>query len=295
MTAPDRMPPGPESPLFARIGVASAFGPPVAGGAALLDELAGVALEAARRAAAILLSGARRPAREVTTKVSDTDMVTDTDRASEEEVSRVIREQRPEDGVLAEEGTAWTGSSGVRWVVDPLDGTTNFLFGVPQFSVSIAAEIEGEGVVGIVIDPLRDETWAAVKGRGARLNGEPCSGAPGRSTLDTALVATGFGYRAEERRRQASVASHVIPAVRDIRRFGSAALDLCWTAGGRFDAYYEWGLSPWDLTAGRLIVGESGLRVDVLAGGLVVAAASGLYEELIELITSAGGFAHLTG
>jgi myo-inositol-1(or 4)-monophosphatase len=226
----------------------------------------------------------------VETKTSETDLVSDADRASEEAVSQVIRASRPGDALLAEEGTTHGGASGVRWLVDPLDGTTNFLFGVPQFCVSIAAEIEGDQVVGVVIDPLRDETWAAVKGRGARCNGSPCTGAPGRSSLATALVATGFGYRPDRRRRQALVAARVIPAVRDIRRLGSAALDLCWTAAGRFDAYYEWDLEPWDLAAGRLIVAESGLSAELLPGGLIVAAPRELFGPLVQLIDDAGGF-----
>jgi myo-inositol-1(or 4)-monophosphatase len=293
MASPDPITrPREQARLFESISTEQAFGEARSDEDAALHELADVALEAARSAATILLAGARRPATGVTTKVSQTDMVTDTDRASEEAVSRVISQRRPDDGVLAEEGTAWPGRTGVRWVVDPLDGTTNFLFGVPQFSVSIAAEIDGQGVVGVVVDPIRDETWAAVRGRGSRVNGVALRGAREDATIGTALVATGFGYRSEDRQRQALVASRVIPVVRDIRRFGSAALDLCWTAGGRFDAYYEWGLNAWDLTAGRLIVAESGQRIEVLAGRLVVAAGFGLFDQIVNLLASAGGFSH---
>jgi myo-inositol-1(or 4)-monophosphatase len=276
--------------LFVDITAEVAFGPPDSDADPLLGELASVALDAARAAASILVAAASRPVRGIETKTSDTDLVSDADRASEAAVSRVIRTRRPADALLAEEGTSRSGGSGVRWLVDPLDGTTNFLFGVPQFCVSIAAEIEGHEVVGVVMDPLRDETWAAVKGRGSRCNGAPCAGAPGRSSLATALVATGFGYRPDRRRHQALVAAQVIPAVRDIRRLGSAALDLCWTAAGRYDAYYEWDLEPWDLAAGRLIAAESGLRAELLPGNLIVAAPGELFDPLVQLIAAAGGF-----
>jgi myo-inositol-1(or 4)-monophosphatase len=276
--------------LFVDLTADVAFGPPARDVDPLLRELASVALDAARAAATILVAAASGPVGGVATKTSDTDLVSDADRASEAAVSRIVRTMRPDDALVAEEGTSLGGGSGVRWLVDPLDGTTNFLFGVPQFCVSIAAEIEGEEVVGVVIDPLRDETWAAVKGGGSRCNGSPCAGAPGRSSLSTALIATGFGYRPDRRRRQALVAASVIPAVRDIRRLGSAALDLCWTAAGRYDAYYEWDLERWDLAAGRLIAAESGLRAEILPGGLIVAASAELFDRLVELIAAAGGF-----
>jgi myo-inositol-1(or 4)-monophosphatase len=201
----------------------------------------------------------------------------------------VLRERRPDDGLLAEEGTARAGSTGVRWVVDPLDGTTNFLFGVPQWCVSIAAEIDGHPVVGIVVDPSRDETWSAVRGRAARRNGIESVVAERRSTLETALVSTGFGYAADRRRWQAAVLATVAPAVRDLRRFGSAALDLCWVGGGRVDAYYEWGLNPWDLSAGRLVAEQAGARVGVLGDRLVVATTPSLWDPLVELLEQAGG------
>jgi len=265
------------------------FGVPPAGSDPLLADLASVALSAARAAAAVLKLGATRAPAGVETKTSATDMVSDVDREAEAAVSRVLSELRPNDGVLGEEGTARDGTTGIRWVVDPLDGTTNFLFGIPQFAVSVAAEVGGLSVVGVVTDPSRDETWAAVQGWGARLNGSPCRVAEGRSTLATALVGTGFGYQATRREWQASVAAKLIPAVRDIRRFGSAALDLCWTAGGRYDAYYEWGLNPWDLAAGALICTESGGRVEALPGRLIVAAPPGLFDPLCELLVAAGG------
>jgi myo-inositol-1(or 4)-monophosphatase len=223
------------------------------------------------------------------TKTSATDMVSDVDREAEAAVSDVLSRMRPDDAVLGEEGTVRKGKTSVRWVVDPLDGTTNFLFGIPQFAVSVAAEIEGSPAVGVVVHPSHGEIWAARRGGGARLNGSPCRVASGRSSLPTALVATGFGYRSARREWQAEVARRVIPSVRDIRRFGSAALDLCWTAGGRYDAYYEWGLNPWDLAAGALICEEAGGRVEALPGRLIVAAPPDLFDPLCELLASAGG------
>lgn len=263
------------------------FGP-AASPDALGDELASVALAAARAAAAIQVAGFGGIRDRVDTKSSITDMVSEVDRQAEAAVVAILTERRPGDAILGEEGASRSGTTGVRWVVDPLDGTTNYLFGVPSFCVSIAAEVGGDGQVGVVIDPSRAETWAAAAGRGARLNGRPVSVAVGRSLLSTALVSTGFGYRSHRRAYQARIAATVLPAVRDIRRFGSAALDLCWVAGGRVDAYYEWGLNPWDLAAGRLICDEAGARTGVLPGRTIIAAVPSLYDPLAELLISAG-------
>lgn len=254
----------------------------------LFLDLAAAALEAAQAAAEVLVSGA--PVSGVETKISSTDMVSDVDRASEAAVADILGRLRPDDGLIGEEGTSRPGTTGVKWVVDPLDGTTNFLFGIPQFAVSIAAEIDGRAVAGVVIDPSRHEVWAALAGCGSFRNGVRCATPDGRSTLGTALCATGFGYRAERRRWQAEVAAAVIPQVRDIRRLGSAALDLCWTGGGRYDAYFEWGLNPWDFSAGALVATEAGARVEVLGHRLVVAAYPSLFEPLCRLLESSGGF-----
>jgi myo-inositol-1(or 4)-monophosphatase len=255
-----------------------------------LAELAETAMEAAEAAAAVLVAGAGGAVTGVSTKISATDMVSDVDRASERAVGEVLGRRRPHDGLLGEEGTNRAGTTGVRWVIDPLDGTTNFLFGIPQFAVSIAAEIEGEPVAGVVLDPSRREIWSAAKGHGSFLNGGRCSVAAGRSTLDRALCATGFGYRPERRQWQAAVAAEVIPAVRDIRRFGSAALDLSWTGGGRYDAYFEWGLNRWDFSAGALVASEAGARVESVGRHLVVAAPPDLFGPLCDLLERAGGF-----
>ena len=262
---------------------------PAPGG--LAADLAAAALEAAQRAARILEQGAPGRGQAVSgveTKISSTDMVSDVDRESEAAVAAVLARARPDDAVLGEEGTSRPGTTGVTWVVDPLDGTTNFLFGIPQWSVSIAAEMDGRPVAGVVVDPSRHEVFAAIAGHGSFLNGRRCRVRNDRSTLETALVATGFGYRAERRRWQAQVAATVIPAVRDIRRLGSAALDLCWIGAGRFDAYFEWGLNPWDMSAGALVAAEAGAVVEVLGYRLVVAAPPHLYEPFRGLLQSAG-------
>jgi myo-inositol-1(or 4)-monophosphatase len=231
-----------------------------------------VAVPVAEKAADLLREGAGRTRSSVGTKSTATDMVTEMDRASEALIVDALLAARPDDGILAEEGSARTGSSGVRWVIDPLDGTTNYLYGVPGWSVSIAAETEGadgEVVAGVVLDVVHGELYTAAAGHGARCNGDPihCSD---QDQLSNALLATGFGYAPERRRAQARVLVDLLPQVRDIRRQGSAAVDLCWTARGRVDAYYEKGLSWWDLAAGSLVAREAGAAVTDLAGGPVV-------------------------
>ncbi|MDP9293037.1 MAG: inositol monophosphatase, partial [Actinomycetota bacterium] len=175
-----------------------------------------------------------------------------------------------------------------RWIVDPLDGTTNFLFGIPQWAVSIAAHDGERTVAGVVYDPLRDECWSAAADGEALLDGVPVRGSE-RSDLATALVATGFGYDAGVRAAQGKTVLKLLPRVRDIRRLGSAALDLAWTAAGRFDAYYERGVQVWDFAAGALICERAGLAVAHLGpappapAGLLVAPAA-IIEELADLV-----------
>ena len=200
----------------------------------------------------------------VTAKSSPTDLVSEADHAAERLIRERLAAARPGDGFLGEEGGNATGSSGLRWVVDPLDGTINFLFGIPQWAVSIACEDEHGTMVGVIYDPMRDELWTAERDGPALLDGRPIQ-ASTRDDLATALVATGFGYDAEVRRLQAAVAAELLPRVRDIRRAGSAALDLAWTAAGRYDAYYERGLNAWDLAAGVLLCRRAGLAVRTLA------------------------------
>jgi myo-inositol-1(or 4)-monophosphatase len=276
------------APAAHHLRVEEIFGPVPDGEDPELAELADVALAAASGAAALAAEGFGRSRSDVETKSSATDMVSEIDRNAEELISTLIGQARPDDGLLGEEGASREGASGVRWVVDPLDGTTNYLFGIPAWSVSVAAERDGTPIVGVVVDPSSDDIWAAVQGRGTRRNGRRQQVAEGRSTAATALVATGFGYRAERRAWQAGVVARLLPRVRDIRRFGSAALDLCWVGGGRFDAYYEWGLNPWDLAAGTIICREAGGVVRVLGDRLILATTPSLAGPLTELLTASG-------
>jgi myo-inositol-1(or 4)-monophosphatase len=212
-------------------------------------------------------------------------MVSDADREAEAALTRLLAAERPDDGLLGEEGADAGGTSGRRWVVDPLDGTTNYLYRYRAWAVSVALEdAGGEGLVGVVHDPLNGETFSASRGGGAFLNGEPIA-VSGHDELRTALVATGFGYDPEVRRGQAELLLRVLPRVRDVRRAGAAALDLCHVAAGRLDGYYERGIHHWDYAAGALIVAEAGGRVLPLEGGRfgLAAAAPGLVEELVEL------------
>jgi myo-inositol-1(or 4)-monophosphatase len=235
--------------------------------------LLSVAVAAATRAARLIEEAKGRPREHISTKSSPTDLVTEVDRAAERCVVSELSERRPDDAILAEEGTSREGTTGVRWVIDPLDGTTNYLFGVPAYSVSVAAEVDGRAEVGVVVDPSRSEIWRAARGRGAWRNDQPLELVPADvPPLDRALVATGFSYLPERRAYQAKVVSHVLPRVRDIRRFGSAALDASWVAAGRVTAYYELGLQPWDLAAGVLIAEEAGAEVAVLDDGTTVVA-----------------------
>ena len=245
-----------------------------------------------REVGALLRDGLERARLQVDTKSTGTDMVTEMDHAAEARILELILGARPDDGFLGEEGTDLPGTSGVRWVVDPLDGTTNYLYALPGFAVSIGAEVDGIVVAGVVYDVVRDELFAATLGGGATRNGQPIR-ASEATALPLALVATGFGYDADRRRRQAEVLVHVIPRVRDIRRFGAAAVDLCSVACGRVDAYFERGLAPWDLAAGGLIATEAGATVTGFDGGPsqapdVVASAPGISAALLALLSETG-------
>ena len=255
-------------------------------------ELRLLAEAVARDAGALLRDQLDRVRLEVGTKSSATDMVTEMDRAAEARIVEGLLGARPDDGMVGEEGTDRVGTSGVRWIVDPLDGTTNYLYGLPGFGVSIAAEVAGEVVAGVVADVVRGELFAATLGGGATRDGAPIRPSA-CAELPVALVATGFSYDAERRRRQAAVLVEVLPQIRDIRRFGAAAVDLCSVACGRVDAYYEKGLAPWDLAAGALIAAEAGAVVTSFGGGppadgTVVAAAPAIAEALRTLIVAAG-------
>jgi myo-inositol-1(or 4)-monophosphatase len=225
-------------------------------------------------------------------KSTPTDLVTAADRASEQLVVAGLHAARPDDAVLGEEGGDRQGGSGVRWLLDPIDGTVNYVYGLRQYAVSLAAEVHGEVVAGVVYNPETGEEWTAVRGGGAWRDGRRLSG-PRASSVDQALLGTGFGYDARQRAAQARVVAALLPEVRDIRRFGSAALDLCFVAEGRLDAYYESGLNAWDRAAGELIAQEAGVLVTGLRGepagpAMTLAAPPALHkplhDRLVELV-----------
>lgn len=257
-----------------------------------LEELLEVAEVAARTAAAVLLGRFGGPDVDVRAKTTPTDLVSEADVAAERALREALAVRRPDDAVLGEEGGDRGGGSGLRWVVDPLDGTVNFLFGIPHWCVSVACEDLVEGtLVGVVHDPLRGETFAAHRDGPATLDGEPIASSR-RDDVATAMVATGFHYDAQVRAMQGRVAADLLPRVRDIRRLGSAALDLAWTACGRYDAYYERGLNPWDRAAGALLCERAGLALrelpaaGVLPDGLLVSPPA-LLEPLADMVVEA--------
>ena len=254
------------------------------------DELLDLAVSAATDASQLLLGSLHVARATVTTKTSLTDMVTEMDHASEALLRERLLGARPQDGFLGEETGETAGTSGIRWVCDPLDGTTNYLYGHPGFNVSVAAEDDGGAVVGVVVDPLQSDVFTATRGGGARRNGAviACS-TKGADDLGTALCATGFAYDAARRRRQAEVLVRVLPQVRDVRRMGAAAVDLCSVASARVDAYWERGLAWWDHAAGGLVAAEAGARVAYDTDlGFTLAAPPGLFGPLHDLLVDAG-------
>jgi myo-inositol-1(or 4)-monophosphatase len=263
--------------------------PTFAGEPAAQQELLALAVDLAKRAGTLLLErfeAGREPA--LASKSTPTDLVSEADLASERLIRDTLARSRPADGFLGEESGGEDGSSGLTWIVDPLDGTINFLFGIPQWCVSVAVADSRGSLVGAIFDPCRDELFAATREGRPTLNGAPIL-ASDRGELASAMVATGFAYSAEVRAAQAEVLARLLPRVRDIRRFGSAALDLAWTACGRYDAYFERTTKPWDIAAGTLVCERAGLTVTELPerGGLplgVLACVPALAGELLELV-----------
>lgn len=223
-------------------------------------------------------------------KSSSVDIVTHTDRESEALIRAMLAEARPDDGFFGEESDATESTSGLHWIVDPIDGTVNFLYGIPHYAVSIGV-VEGSpdpltwrALAGCVVNPATAEVFTAAEGGGAFLNGKPIRVAPAVS-LEQALIGTGFAYDSGMRGRQGAVIAQLLPLVRDIRRGGTASLDLCYVAAGRLNAYFERTLSPWDHAAGALIAREAGARVTGRAGvapskDFILAAAPQLAELL---------------
>ncbi|WP_127480910.1 inositol monophosphatase family protein [Nocardioides pantholopis] len=267
---------------------------PEPGTADLAEELAGLALEVARAAAALVRDRATRHVEVAATKSSDIDVVTEADRASEELIRGLLLQRRPDDAVLGEEGEDHPGTSGVRWVVDPIDGTVNFLYGIPEYAVSIAAEVRGEVVAGVVLDVAAGTEYVAhlrPGGAVATRDGQPI-GVRGPAPLSQKLVATGFSYSSAVRAAQGRALLALLPRIRDIRRRGSCALDLCHLAEGTVDAYVEEGVNHWDHAAGGLVARAAGARTELLpgAGGLelLVCAPEHGFEEFRTAVLDAG-------
>ena len=259
-------------------------------------ELFDIGVAAARAAGEFLLASRPRDLT-IATKSSPTDVVTQMDTAAERLVASSIHAVRPDDAILGEEGqtdAAGGASSGrrVRWIVDPIDGTVNYLYALPQWAVSIAAEVDGVVEVGVVFDPSKDELFTAIRGRGARLNGAPVA-VSRCAEMSQALVGTGFSYDARLRARQAQVLAEVLPLTRDMRRLGAASLDLCAVAVGRLDGYFERRLNLWDYAAAALVATEAGGRVEGLRGAaasgeFLLAATPGIFDPLHDLLASLG-------
>jgi myo-inositol-1(or 4)-monophosphatase len=267
---------------------------PFSGAPPELRELLALASDLALQAGRVHAEG-RRAALTIETKSSPTDVVSQVDKKAEALIVDRLRTERPRDALLAEEGSRLEGTSGVRWVVDPLDGTTNYVYGYPAYAASIGVEVDGETAVGVVYDSSAGRLYRAVAGHGAVCDDRPIH-ARELHDLSRALTATGFSYDAAQRARQGAVIAAAIARIRDIRRGGTAALDLCHVAAGEVDAYWELDLSPWDYTAGALIAREAGAAVAHLPaahgrGPAVVAAHPALMPAFIELLEKAGALA----
>lgn len=266
--------------------------------AELLAELGALASEAARTAGALVRDGRPRQVAVAATKSSAVDVVTAMDLASEALLRRLILERRPDDGILGEEEGLLAGSSGVTWVIDPIDGTVNYLYGLPAYAVSVAAVVgeptpEAWTVVAACVHHVADgRTWTATLGGGAYEDGRRLQ-VNDAVPLSASLLGTGFGYLVERRRAQGRVVADLLPRVRDIRRMGSAAIDLCHVAAGNLDLYYERGLQPWDLAAASLVAREAGASVRGLRGraaseAMTVAGPEPSVRELVALLEELG-------
>jgi myo-inositol-1(or 4)-monophosphatase len=248
----------------------------------------------AREAGRVAFEGRRAASGAATlgggTKSSATDIVTEFDRAAEATIAARLRQVRPGDAIVGEEGTADAGTTGYAWYIDPIDGTTSFVYDLPTWSCSIAVAHEGTMLAGAVYVPPLDELFDAALGHGARLDGRTITA----STIDDpalALVGTGFSYTADTRRRQAARLARIIGDIRDVRRTGSAAVDLCFVGAGRLDAYFEIGLNAWDSAAGELIAREAGALTSDFDGGPprpgeLLAAAPGVHRALVDLLVA---------
>ena len=245
-----------------------------------------LAERAARAAGEVLMTYYGRAPEGLASKTSATDPVSDADREAERVIRELLTTERPDHGLVGEEGSRVDGNQDRRWIVDPLDGTVNFLYGLRAWGVSIALEDSDGVAVGVVFNPVSGECFAAERGNGATMSGRPIHVTDCRA-LDRAMVATGFSYESEHRAEQAKLLVQLLPRIRDLRRAGAAALDLAYVAAGRVDAYYERGLKRWDEAAGLLVVREAGGVTADLEGephGVVAAATPELLEELMPFV-----------
>ncbi len=266
-----------------------------AGGAEFLE----LAVTLARTAGATAVAMRPDAIGTTTTKSSDTDPVTAADKAAEQLIVDGILAARPNDAIVGEEGGGIAGTTGVSWFVDPIDGTANYVYGIPIYAVSIAVEVDGSVVVGVVYNPESDELFTARRRGGAFRNGEPIR-VNADVPLAKALMGTGFGYKPEDRAVDGAVIAELLPKIRDLRRLGSAALDLCAVAMGRFDAYFETGLHVWDYAAGALLVEEAGGQCCGLDGStpgpeMMIAAHSPLANDLAGALKLAAETASVEG
>ena len=256
-------------------------------------ELLDLAVSLARRAGDTALEGRRRGAVPADTKSTPTDMVTRFDRECERLITEGLSDARPQDAIVGEEGAERAGTSGIEWHIDPIDGTTNFFFGLPAWAVSVGARDESGPLLGAVYVPALGEMFSAVRGGGARLNGEPISPRGARTLSDT-LLATGFSYDPAARAAHGRTVGRIVGRVRDIRRLGAASVDMCFVACGRLDAYAESGLHSWDVMAAQVIATEAGCSVTDFAGRApvsteAVVAAPTIHRQVLELFADAAG------
>jgi myo-inositol-1(or 4)-monophosphatase len=252
------------------------------------NELRSIAEQLARAAGDMALAGRKSGDVTATTKSSPTDMVTQYDKASEDMITAGLRELRPDDGIVGEEGASRDGTSGITWHIDPIDGTSNFYFDIPMWAVSIGAVDKHGPIAGAVYAPALGDMFTAARGEGATLNGNRIS-VRENTVLSDALVCTGFSYHVNQREVHARRVATMVGQIRDIRRFGAAAIDLCFVACGRLDAYFEEHLNSWDLIAGQLIATEAGALVTNFSGDTVtpqqvLATQPGVQKALIRLI-----------
>ncbi len=245
------------------------------------QELLELALRIAKNAGELLV---QRPlVFDLTSKSVAIDIATQMDHESETLIVKSILEARPGDGIIGEEGASRTSSTGITWVIDPIDGTVNYLYGLPGWSISIAAKDESGVLAGVVHSPTISSTWTASRGGGATFNSSPIT-CNSLVPLDRALIGTGFAYDVKERVAQGEAIASLLPKVRDVRRMGSAAVDMCFVAMGAFDGYFELGLKEWDLAAASLIATESGALISTNSRGITYCAGPGLYPSLIRAL-----------